>query len=356
VTPGNVGVIVLKSVVAVAGVGLAAYLLIELRSLIVPVAVAGLLAYVCRPLVAMLERYRVHRDVAIGMLLLLFVLSALFIVNRIRAVMPTDLQAVELKVEVLHKINERYKALMGLDESLANGDRLYRIVHRDLDPLINRVNQELALTPEERATLFASRPRRPDAATTSDRLPDHDRANLLTLKLRSRTALTEVNEVGFGRPEVQAPMLVPKKPLTALADILSTWLVAPLVFLFLLRDTGELKRGLLGMISNRLFEPALTVKVSNLTLTECTAYPRRFSRSPPMHPDLHSSFPVHSSGVRRAVVHPLPPGVGGRRSRVLRGRVRAYDNRVQGLPEFGYKPLTQWKKKQNGYRFSSVTV
>jgi hypothetical protein len=198
--------------------------------------------------------------VAIGLLLLLFVLSALFIVNRIRAVIPTDIQAIELKVEVLHKINERYKALMGLDASLAKGNRLYRLVHRDLDPLVDRVNDELALTPEERATLLASRPRRPDASTASDRLRVHDQANLLSLKLRARTALAEADAVGPGRPEVvQAQTLVPKKPLAALADILSTWLVAPLVFLFLLRDTGELKRGLLGMVSNRLFEPALTV-------------------------------------------------------------------------------------------------
>ncbi len=259
-TSGNAGGILFKSVVAAAGVSLAAYLIIELRSLIVPVAVAGLLAYVCRPAVAVLERYRIPRDVAIGMLLLLFVLSALFIVNRIRAVIPTDIQTIELKVEALHKINARYKALMGLDESLAKGNRLYRLVHRDLDPLVDHINHDLALTPEERATLAASRSRRPDGSTASDRLLVHDQANLLTLKLRSRTTLAQADAMGPPRSEaVEAPTLVPKKPLAALADILSTWLVAPLVFLFLLRDAGELKRGVLGMVPNRLFEPALTV-------------------------------------------------------------------------------------------------
>jgi predicted PurR-regulated permease PerM len=246
-----------KSVVAAAGVALLAYLLMELRSLIVPVVVSGLLAYICRPLVARLEGYRVPRDVAIGLLLLLFVLSFLFIVNRIQAVMPTDIQAIELKVEVLHKINERYKALMGLDESLAKGNRVYQLVHRDLDPLVDRVNHDLALTREERAQLIASRP---DAPAGSDRLLDHHRANLQTLKLRSRTALAEPDAVEPTPSEaVQAPTRVPKTPLAALADILSTWIIAPLVFLFLIRDTGELKRGLLGAVSNRLFEPALTV-------------------------------------------------------------------------------------------------
>src|SRR5207245_9609074 len=45
----------------------------------------------------------------------------------------------------------------------------------------------------------------------------------------------------------------------SLGDIFSTWIISPLMFLFLLRDTGELKRGLLRAIPNRLFEPALNV-------------------------------------------------------------------------------------------------
>ena len=259
-TSSNDRAMLFKSVVAAAGVALTAYLLMELRSLIVPVVVSGLLAYICRPLVAGLEGYRIPRDVAIGLLLFAFVLCSLFIVNRVRTVMPTDTQAIEIKVEVLHKINERYKALMGLDESLAKGNRVYQLVHRDLDPLVDRVNHQFALTREERVQLLASRPGRPDAPAGSDRLLDHHRANLQTLTLRLRTALAEPDAVEPARPEaVQAPTLVPKTPLAALADILSTWIVAPLVFLFLIRDTGQLKRGLLGAVPNRLFEPALTV-------------------------------------------------------------------------------------------------
>jgi predicted PurR-regulated permease PerM len=44
-----------------------------------------------------------------------------------------------------------------------------------------------------------------------------------------------------------------------LGEILSTWIIAPFVFLFLLRDTGEIKRGVLSLVPNRLFEPALTI-------------------------------------------------------------------------------------------------
>ena len=44
-----------------------------------------------------------------------------------------------------------------------------------------------------------------------------------------------------------------------LGDILSSWVIAPLIFLFLLSDTGRIKRGLLAAVPNRLFEPALAV-------------------------------------------------------------------------------------------------
>jgi predicted PurR-regulated permease PerM len=50
-----------------------------------------------------------------------------------------------------------------------------------------------------------------------------------------------------------------KTPVATLAHFLSTWIIAALTFLFLLRDTGEIKSELLRVVPNRLFEPALRV-------------------------------------------------------------------------------------------------
>ncbi len=252
---------VFKSLAAAAGVLLGAYLVWGLRSLIVPVAVGGLLAYICRPVVARLERCRVPRGVAIGLLLLVFVLGALVIVNRVRAVMPSDTGALELRIRALYTLNLRYQALMGLDRSLTRGNRIYQLVHGDLDPLVDRVSQLLALTPEEHAQFVASRPRGAhDAPAGSDRLVEYDRANVETLERRARTALAEPATRSAARsPAAPAPTSVAQTPLAALGDILSTWIIAPLMFLFLLRDTGEIKRGLLRAVPNRLFEPALNV-------------------------------------------------------------------------------------------------
>jgi predicted PurR-regulated permease PerM len=252
---------VFKSLAAAAGAVLGAYLVWGLRSLIVPAAVGGLLAYICRPVVARLERSRVPRGVAIGLLLLVFVLAALVAVNGIRAVIPSDTEALELRIRALYMLNQRYQALMGLDRSMTRGNRIYQLVHDDLDPLVDRVSQLLALTPEEHAQFVVSRPRGAhDAPAGSDRLVEYDRANVETLERRSRTALAEPATRSAARPPA-APVStsVAPTPLAALGDIFSTWIISPLMFLFLLQDTGEIKRGLLRAIPNRLFEPALNV-------------------------------------------------------------------------------------------------
>ena len=252
--------ILFKSAVAATGLLLSAYLLWKLRSLIPPVAVGGLAAYICRPLVARLERYLATRGLAIGLLLLAFVVAALFIVNRVRAVMPTEIGAVELKVRGLYKINEGYKSLMGLDPSLTRGNRIYGFAGDELDPRVDWINRLLALTPEETSQFLASRPHGPDAPSGPDRMLDHYRANLHTLNVRAQAALPDKGEVGAARrvpAGTPGPLL--KTPLVILGNILSAWFIAPLVFLFLLGDTGEIKRGLLSAVPNPLFEPALRV-------------------------------------------------------------------------------------------------
>jgi predicted PurR-regulated permease PerM len=260
----------LKAVVAAAAVALGAYLVWALRSLIVPVAVGGLLAYICRPLVARLERGRIQRVVAVALLLIVFVVTGLGIVSSVRVVIPSENAVLEMRVHALHRLNHLYRAVMGLDESLTRGNRLYGLLHRDLDPVIDRLNDLLALTADERARFLAARQAE---GVSSDRLLGEDRANVETLERRARrTAVNTGRGGGIGdRPPaeptartVPSPPATPAltgsaPPVATLGTVVSTWFIAPLVFVFLLLDTGEIKRGLLRAVPNRLFEPALAV-------------------------------------------------------------------------------------------------
>ena len=246
-----------KPVVVVAGIVLAAYLTWELRSLILPLTVSSLLAYVNRPLVTGLGRHHVPRGLAIGLLLAGFLLACLVIIVGVQAAIPTEHKVIELKVHALYALNERYRALMGLDHSPRSGNRLYQLVHTDVDPLMDHINQVLAMTPEEHAEFMASHAG-PEPA--SDQLLNEHRANLQIRNMRGRTLSPDAGTAGradqaFG----QGWTKFVRTPLTALGDVLSTWIIAPLVFFFLLRDTGEIKRGLLRLVPNRLFEPALAI-------------------------------------------------------------------------------------------------
>ena len=249
-----------KSVVAAAAALLAAYLLWKLRSLIVPVVVSSLMAYICRPLIIHLEHHRVPRGLAIWLLLVAFVLTALFIANRVHSIMPSEIGALELRIRAIYKLNEEYKNLMGLDQSRTRGNWIYRLAHGELDPIVDQICRLLAQTPEERTRFLASRPRGAEAPAGSDRVLDYYRANLKALRVREPAALPKTGAVRAAPPAVaQTPTPVLKAPIATLGHILSTWIIAPLIFLFLLRDTGEIKRGLLRAVPNRLFEPALTV-------------------------------------------------------------------------------------------------
>jgi predicted PurR-regulated permease PerM len=260
----------IKALAAAAAVALAAYLVWGLRTLIVPVVVGGLLAYICRPLVVWFERARMPRVVAVLLLLIGFALAAVVIVNSVRAVVPNETDALALRVHAVYQLNHRYRAVMGLDESLTRGNRLYGLLHRDLDPVIDELDELLALTAEERARFVAIR----DATgTEDDRLLAEERANVETLERRARRIAMETGgrsgaadgpRTAPGEATAAAPSAaaVPKAgvtPAATLGSIVSTWFIAPIVFVFLLLDTGEIKRGLLSAVPNRLFEPALAV-------------------------------------------------------------------------------------------------
>ena len=133
-SPKRAGVVT-KWIVTAAAVALAVYLVWALKSLIVPASVGGLLAYICRPLVARLERYRIPRGLAVGLLLLVFASVALVVVNSVRAVIPSETGALELRVRALYALNQHYQTLMGLDPSWTGGNHLYRLTQRDLDAM-----------------------------------------------------------------------------------------------------------------------------------------------------------------------------------------------------------------------------
>jgi hypothetical protein len=190
----------------------------------------------------------------------MFVFIALASFNSVRAVMPSETGVLELRVRALYALNHLYQKLMGLDPSWTRGNRLYGLARRDLDPLVDRVSELLALTPDEQAQFVASREWATDEASArSNRLLDYERANAQTLEMRARRTGRGEPRAFAEPPPSPAPTSRANGGSAGVGDILSIWMISPLIFLFLLWDTGNVKRGLLRAVPNRLFEPALAV-------------------------------------------------------------------------------------------------
>ena len=221
-------------VAVLAGVALSVWLLWSLRLLILPVVAGGLLAYVCQPLVAALERFRLARGLTVVLLVVAMVVVGLLLLIPARAALPGEVGVLEMRVRAFHNINQQYRTLMELDDSLREGNRLYRYAGQDLDPLIDQIDRSIALRPEERARFLASRSESRHAG--ADPLIGYDVENQQTLKTRG---LTDVKPPPVFASNGEARR--PKSRLSMLGEALSTWIVAPAVFFFLLRDGSRIK-------------------------------------------------------------------------------------------------------------------
>jgi predicted PurR-regulated permease PerM len=179
------------------------------RSLILPCAAGALLAYLCHPVVGFMEQRRVPRAVAIALLVAVALGAATGAGHAIRSAAPSEEAIAQLKVRTARVTHERYAQVMGLDGAPFTGNRFYRLVRQETDPLLARIDRFLALDSDEEAAVLV-----PDSVA---------------------------------------------RPLGTIAHALPGWIVAFLVFVFVLMDTGEIKRGLLSIVPNRFFEPVLSI-------------------------------------------------------------------------------------------------
>src|SRR5438093_12161999 len=125
------------------------FFLWKLSSLILPIIVGGLLAFVFRPVK---ERFRIRwlphelqvlcSFAAIGVVLF-------FAFNTLRKHIPDDEQKLEFKVRLKYKLNERYRQLVAKSPE-GKSNAVTPLIEKEVGPLMNKVNQALALDPKER--------------------------------------------------------------------------------------------------------------------------------------------------------------------------------------------------------------
>lgn len=253
------------------------FLIWKLSGLILPIIVGALLAFVFRPVK---DRFRIRwlpHELQVLCSFAAIGIALFFAFNTLRKHIPDEEQKLEFKVRLKYKLNEKYRQLVTKSPQ-GKSNAVVPLIEKELGPLMDKVNQALGLNPEERdlflkyAAGYTGRP------PIQSKFVDYFRANQNTGKyvIPEKVPASAVPPTA---PVAAAPAQPPApSDGGSLENRLSAWMLAPLIFIFLGFDNGQIRRFFIGLVPNRYFELSLTVldrlddaigKYLRGTLTEC---------------------------------------------------------------------------------------
>ena len=237
---------------------LGAFLFWKLRILILPIIVGGLLAFLFRPVK---DRFRVRwlpHELQVLCSFAAIGLALFFTFNTLRKHIPDEEQKLEFKVRLKYKLNEKYRQLVAKSPE-GKSNAVVPLIENQLGPVMDKINQTLELSPEERDLFLKYAAGYNAKPPIQSKFVDYFRANQNT----GQYVIPEKAPPSVVPPgtSVAAP---PSEPHTAteetsLENKLSAWMLAPLIFVFLGFDNGQIRRFFIGLVPNRYFELSLTV-------------------------------------------------------------------------------------------------
>jgi predicted PurR-regulated permease PerM len=237
---------------------LGGFLIWKLSILILPIIVGALLAFVFRPVK---DRFRVRwlpHELQVLCSFALIGLVLFFAFNTLRKHIPDEEQKLEFKVRLQYKLNEKYRQLVAKSPT-GKSNTVTPLIEKEVAPLMDKVNQSLQLNPKERDLFLKYAAGYNGKPPIENRFVDYFWANQRTGKY----VIPEKTPAGASQsmaPVAAAPVqTLPASEGASLENKLSAWMLAPLIFVFLGFDNGQIRRFFIGLVPNRYFELSLTV-------------------------------------------------------------------------------------------------
>lgn len=231
----------------------AGLLLWKLHMLILPIIVGALLAFLFRPLK---ERFKVpwlHHELQVLCSFACIGLVLFFIFNNVRQHIPDEKQKLELKVRLKYKLNEKYQQVVNAKTTDGQKSVVGQLVAKEAGPIMDQINHFLDMNPEEQELFLKYRKGYKNEPPIEDKFYEYFIANQTTSTYTPIERDPALDQPQKGSP---APLPVVKKDGH---KELTIWMLAPLMFIFLGFDNGQLRRYFIGLVPNRYFELSLTV-------------------------------------------------------------------------------------------------
>jgi len=229
------------------------FLIWKLSGLVQPIIVGTLLAFLFRPVK---DRFKISwlshefqvlcSFAAIGLVLF-------FAFDTARKHIPDDNQKLEFKVRLKYKLNEKYQELV-TNSSEGKSNMLVGLIEKEVAPLMDKVNQLLELDPQERELFLKYRAGYNGNSPIENKFFGYFQANQNTRKY------VTPEEATAAAPAASAAVAAPVElPAAREGSSLEAWILAPLIFVFLGFDNGQIRRFFIGLVPNRYFELSLTL-------------------------------------------------------------------------------------------------
>jgi predicted PurR-regulated permease PerM len=247
------------------------FLIWKLSGLIAPIVVGALFAFLFRPIK---DRFKgipwlphelqvLCSFAAIGLVLF-------FAFNTARQYIPDDNQQLEYKIRLKYKLNEKYQQLVTKSPK-ENPSMLMSFIQKQTGPLMDKVNQLLELDRKETEQFLHNRS---GHFGGDNKILGYFEANNNTRKYAAP------DDAPAAAPATTVTVAAPVEPPAAPeGSSWEPWILAPLIFIFLGFDNGQIRRYFISLVPNRYFELSLTLldrldnaigKYLRGTLMECT--------------------------------------------------------------------------------------
>jgi predicted PurR-regulated permease PerM len=234
------------------------FLIWKLSILILPIIVGALLAFLFRPVKERFEVRWLPHEIQVLCSFAAIGLVLFFAFNTFRKHIPDEEQKLEFKVRLKYKLNERYRQLVAKPPE-GKSNAVAALLEKELGPLMDKMNQVLALNAEERNLFLKYAAGYNGKPSIQSKFVDYFRANQTTGKYVIPEK-TPTDAASLTAPAAPAPTQPPAaEEGTSLESKFSAWILAPLIFLFLGFDNGQIRRFFISLVPNRYFELSLTV-------------------------------------------------------------------------------------------------
>jgi predicted PurR-regulated permease PerM len=244
------------------------FLFWALRSLIFPSIIGAVFAYICFPAIDYLKSKGMSRGIAILILFGLFCFLLFDAIHIISEVAPDKKEELEIQVRVRYKINEKYNQVMGLSSNNKEGNIIFILFGRELTPLFQQFDKALQLSRKDQQ-LFIEIKNKPEKYGNStikkkfwNYYLENKKRDMINLKkqILQSSSSTSDSEVQIEKKKKKKSNFQTDSPLIlTIFNVISLWLITPLIFLIMLFDNGKIKKSLIKVIPNKYFEVTLTV-------------------------------------------------------------------------------------------------